>query len=58
MSRPKSNAPKKVKMNLTVSPEIKEMSETIRCKRGISISELLEDVIRKEYNKLTKNIEK
>lgn len=52
MARPKSTAPKKVKMNLTVSPETKEMAETIRNLKKISISELLEDVLRKEYKKL------
>lgn len=55
MARPKlPNATKRVKMTLTVSPEVKDMAEYIRIKKSISISALIEEVIRKEYRKLAK----
>lgn len=56
MARPKlPNFEKKVKINLTVSPETKEMAEAIRIKKNVSISTLVEEMIRKEYKKLVKS---
>ncbi len=55
MARPKlPNSIKKDKLNLTISPEIKEMADYIRIKKNVSISKLVEDTIRKEYKKLHK----
>lgn len=59
MARPKLNPEtKKVKMNLTISPEAKEIAEIIRSERNISVSELLEEYLRKEYQKLQKKQQK
>ena len=56
MARPKlPNSLKKEKMNLTVSAECKEMADIIRIKKNISISEYLEECIRKDYRKLQKS---
>ena len=56
MARPKlPNSLKKEKINLTVSVECKQMAEYIRIKKSISISELLEEIIRKEFKKLQKS---
>lgn len=55
MARPKS-ATTKVRINLTVSADVKEMTDVIRQHKDISISELLEETIRKEYKKLQKSI--
>lgn len=54
MARPKTGVPTKQKLTLTVSPEIKEMADFIRMQKGVSISELAEAAIRKEYRKLVK----
>lgn len=55
MSRPKlPNMEKKAKMNLTISPEAKEMAEAVRAVKNVSMSQLLEECIRKEYKKLQK----
>lgn len=53
MARPKSMETK-TRINLTVSNDVKYMADVIRQQKGISISRLLEDVIRKEYKKLQK----
>lgn len=56
MARPKlPNLEKKVKFNITVSPEVKKMADAIRIKKNISISTLVEEAIRKEYRKLEKS---
>lgn len=55
MPRPKiSNEKKRVKMNLTVSPEIKEMAEMIRIKKSISMSMFFENYVKNEYRKMVK----
>lgn len=55
MARPKlPNLEKKEKLNLTVSREVKEMLNTIRIEKNISISAFLEEVVAKEYKKLQK----
>lgn len=56
MGRPKiEKASKKVSLTLTVSPEVKEMLQYVRVGKGISISELVEEYVRKEYKKLQKS---
>lgn len=55
MARPKS-ATTKTRINLTISADVKEMADVIRKHKDISISELLEETIRKEYKKLQKSI--
>lgn len=53
MSRPKlAEEIKKVKLNLTISPEAKKMLDEIRISKNQSISEWVEDCIRKEYRKV------
>lgn len=42
---------KKEKLNITVTPEIKRMAETLSIKKSISISNLIENCILKEYQK-------
>ena len=55
MPRPKlANEKKRIKMNLTVSPEIKEMSERIRIKKNISMSIFFENYVKSEYRKMVK----
>ena len=55
MARPKlSQETKKVKMNLTVSPEVKEMAELVRIKKNISMSVYFEECVRAEYKKMVK----
>ena len=55
MARPKlPHFEKRVKFSLTVSREAKEMAETIRIKKNISISTFVEDAIRREYKRLVK----
>lgn len=55
MARPKlSQETKRIKMNLTVSPEVKEMAEKIRIKKNISMSMFFEEYIRAEYRKMVK----
>lgn len=56
MARPKlPNGTKKEKLNLSVSPEAKEMLILMRNKMDISISEFVEKAIRREYHKMVKN---
>ena len=58
MGRPKiGNEPVRVRMNLTLLPEVKEMADTIRIKKGISISALMEQTIRTEYKRIMKREE-
>lgn len=55
MARPKlPNSLKKEKLNLTVSREVKEMLDSIRIEKNISISAFLEEIVIKEYKKLQK----
>ena len=55
MARPKlSQETKRIKMNLTVAPEVKEMAEMIRIKKNISMSMFFEEYIRSEYRKMVK----
>lgn len=55
MARPKlSQETKRIKMNLTVAPEVKEMAERIRIKKNISMSMFFEEYIRAEYRKMVK----
>lgn len=55
MARPKlPNGMKKEKLNLSVSPETKEMLILMRNKMNISISEFVEEAIHREYRKMVK----
>lgn len=55
MARPKlPNGTKKEKLNLSVSPETKEMLILMRNKMDISISEFVEEAIQREYRKMVK----
>ena len=55
MARPKlPNGTKKEKLNLSVSPETKEMLILMRNKMDISISEFVEEAIHREYHKMVK----
>lgn len=54
MARPKSLKVKE-RLSLSVSAETKEMAEFIRQNSAISISELVEKCIEKEYKKLKRN---
>lgn len=55
MPRPKlADEKKRIKMNLTVSPEIKEMAEKIRIKKNISMSMFFENYVKSEYKKMVK----
>lgn len=55
MARPKlPNGTKKEKLNLSVSPETKEMLILMRNKMDISISEFVEEAIHREYRKMVK----
>lgn len=55
MARPKlSQETKRIKMNLTISPQTKEMAEMIRIKKNISMSMFFEEYIRSEYRKMVK----
>ena len=55
MARPKlSQEIKRIKMNLTISPEVKEMAEMIRIKKNISMSMFFEDYVRAEYKKMVR----
>ena len=59
MARPKlSEDLKKVRLNLTVSKETKEMLDFIRNYKNVSISELLDTTISKEYKKLQRELQK
>lgn len=56
MARPKlSQETKRIKMNLTISPQTKEMAEMIRIKKNISMSMFFEEYIRSEYRKMVKH---
>lgn len=55
MARPKlSQEIKRIKMNLTIAPEVKEMAEKIRIKKNISMSMFFEEYVRMEYKKMVK----
>lgn len=54
MSRPKSTAPIKEKLNLSVSAQAKAELAYISHHKGISISQMLEDFARKEARKIAK----
>ena len=55
MARPRlSQETKRIKMNLTIAPEVKEMAEMIRIKKNISMSMFFEDYVRAEYKKMVK----
>lgn len=55
MPRPKlPKKQKKERLNLTVSPETKEMIDLMRIKMNVSISEFFETVIQKEFKKMSK----
>ena len=55
MARPKlPNGTKKEKLNLSVSPETKEMLILMRNKMDISISGFVEEAIHREYRKMVK----
>lgn len=55
MARPKlPNGTKKEKLNLSVSPETKEMLILMRSEMNISVSEFVEEAIRREYHKMVK----
>ena len=55
MARPKlPNGTKKEKLNLSVSPETKEMLILMRNKMDISVSEFVEEAIHREYHKMVK----
>lgn len=55
MARPKlPNGTKKEKLNLSVSPETKEMLILMRNKMDISVSEFVEEAIHREYRKMVK----
>ena len=55
MARPKlPNGTKKEKLNLSVSPETKEMLILMHNKMDISVSEFVEEAIHREYRKMVK----
>lgn len=55
MARPKlSKELRRIKMNLTIAPEVKEMADMIRIKKNISMSMFFEEYIRSEYRKMVK----
>ncbi|WP_455502169.1 ribbon-helix-helix protein, CopG family [Gemmiger sp.] len=55
MARPKlPEELKKERVNLTLSKEVKEMLDAIRDTNKVSISEFLEESVRKEYRRLVK----
>lgn len=55
MARPKlPNGMKKEKINLSISPEAKNMLILMRREMDISVSEFVEEAIRKEYHKMVK----
>ncbi len=51
MARPKLNTPKKQKLTLTVSAEIREVLTSLSKQRGMSISALVEEWATKEAQK-------
>lgn len=55
MARPKlSQETKRVSINLTVAPEVKDMADAIRIKKNISMSMFVEEYIRAEYKRMLK----
>lgn len=55
MARPKlPNGMKKEKINLSISPEAKSMLILMRREMNISVSEFVEETIRREYHKMVK----
>ena len=55
MARPKlPNGMKKEKINLSISPEAKNMLILMRREMDISVSEFVEEAIRREYHKMVK----
>lgn len=53
MARPKLDSSiKKVKLSLTVSPDVQEMLDFIRRENDVSISEFVSDAITREYKRL------
>lgn len=53
MARPKLDSSiKKTKLSLTISPDVQEMLDFIRRENNISISEFVEDAVRREYKRL------
>ena len=55
MARPKlPNGMKKEKINLSISPEAKSMLILMRSEMNISVSEFVEEAIRREYYKMVK----
>lgn len=55
MARPKlPNGMKKEKINLSISPEAKNMLILMRSEMDISVSEFVEEAIRREYRKMVK----
>ena len=53
MARPKLDSSiKKTKLSLTISPDVQEMLDFIRRENNVSISEFVEDAVRREYKRL------
>lgn len=53
MARPKLDSSiKKVKLSLTVSPDVQEMLDFIRRENDVSISGFVSDAITREYKRL------
>lgn len=53
MARPKLDSSiKKTKLSLTISPDVQEMLDFIRQENNVSISEFVEDAVRREYKRL------
>lgn len=47
-----SRKPMRVKMNLTIHPEIKDFATELSNKRRRSVSQLFEDLVEKEWNRV------
>jgi hypothetical protein len=58
MPRPKSTAPKKRNLTLTVSTETREKLAFISEATGVSISEMIEDYANKEAKRISKAAKK
>lgn len=53
MARPKLDSSiKKTKLSLTIAPDVQEMLDFIRQENNVSISEFVEDAVRREYKRL------
>lgn len=53
MARPRLDSSiKKTKLSLTISPDAQEMLDFIRRENNVSISEFVEDAVRREYKRL------